>query len=52
MGLIVATIKHFSFGLPQPHLVGWDSIVTFNKLLHEMNNFLLVWLMGMKICLM
>ena len=39
MGLIVATIKHFSFGLEQPHLDEWDCIVTFNKLLCEMNKF-------------
>ena len=42
MGLIVATINKFSFSLQQPHFDEWDSIVKFNKLLHDMNNFLLV----------
>ena len=41
MGLIVVTIKHFSFALQQSILIGWDSIVAFNKLLHEINYFLI-----------
>ena len=51
MGLIVATINHFSFAMQQPILIGWDRIVVFNKLLCEVNYFLIVSSMGMKICL-
>ena len=51
MGLIVATIQHFLFAMQQPILIGWDWIVTFNELLHEINYFLIVWLMGVTICL-
>ena len=50
--LIVVTIEHFLFVLHQPILIGWDWIVAFNKLLCEENYFLIVSLMGMKICLM
>ena len=39
MGLIVATINHFSFAMQQPIWIGWDRIVAFNKLLHEVNYF-------------
>ena len=52
MGLIVVTIKHWLFVLQQPILIGWDWNVAFNKLLCEGNYFLIVWSMGMKICLM
>ena len=52
MGLIIVTIKHFLFVLQQPILIGWDFNVAFNKLLHEENYFLIVWLPGMKIRLM
>ena len=51
MGLIVVAIKYFSFVLQQSILIGWDRIVSFNKLLHVINYFLIVWLMGMEICL-
>ena len=52
MGLIVVTIKLFSLVLQQPILIGWDSNVAFNKLLHKQNYFLIIWLPGMQICLM
>ena len=39
MGLIVATIQHFSFALQQPILNGWDCIVVFYKLLCEVKYF-------------
>ena len=32
MGLIVITIKLFSFVLQQPILIGWDQNVVFNML--------------------
>ena len=51
MGLIVVAIKYL-FVLQQPILIGWDSNVAFNKLLCEVNYFLIVWSTGMKICLM
>ena len=51
MRLTVATIQHFSFALQQPILIGWDKIVVFTNLLQEVNYFLIVSLMGMKICL-
>ena len=31
MGLIVATIQHFSFALQQPILIGWDLIVVLKN---------------------
>ena len=52
MGLIVVTIRLFSLVLRQPILIGWDSNVAFNKLLHDQNNFLIIWLPGEQICLM
>ena len=42
MGLIVATIKQVLFCLQQPCFVECDRNVTFNKMLHTMNIFLLV----------
>ena len=52
MGLIVVTIKHLVIVLRQPILIGWDCNVAFNKLLCEENYFLIVWLPGVKICVM
>ena len=37
--------------LQQPWFVAWDRNVTFNKMLHNMNIFLMVWSTGVKICL-
>ena len=52
MGLIVVTIKLFLFVLQQPILIGWDCKIAANRLLHEQNYFFIVWLPGMKKCLM
>ena len=51
MGLNVATIKQVHVHLQPSWFVGWDRIVIFNKMLHNMNIFLLDWSTGMKICL-
>ena len=50
MGLIVVSIKHLLFVLQEPILIGWDWNVAFNKLLCEVNYFLIVLSTGMKIC--
>ena len=42
MGLIVVTIKQVLVCLQQPWFVEWDRNVTFNKMLHKLNIFLLV----------
>ena len=39
MGVIVVTIKLFSFVLQQPILTGWDENVAFNIMLQEQNYF-------------
>ena len=52
MGLTVATIKQVLLCLSQPCFVEWNYNVTFDKMLHKMKNFPLVWSTGMKICLM
>ena len=51
MGLIVVTIKLFSFVLQQPILIGLDYSVVFNMLFRDQNYFLIVWSSGVIICL-
>ena len=52
MGLIVVTIKLFSFVLQQPILIGFDKNVAFNMLFCDQNYILIIWSSGMIICLM